>query len=260
MGRRIVYRIEDRSSNRFTDEEWDEVERLQHWYNSEFFWSTGRLALRRYVVFPNTESSGNSEIPLWDLIAKRHRLLLADGLTEREIVSLMERDKLIIVKRGGYYDNCLASGFTRIADNEWNAYLVCDFLLKASTLIPNATISLADEGRFIKTGLLELRNAIATLPGDEYCSATKAEELCRTRRIFSVVDAEKYKRHPSFGNVIPEFSKLEASEKRVLVRNWNWLGYEGNYEVDGDDRKGFNLNAKVRLFELGRGRSRKRPE
>lgn len=260
MGRRIIYRIEDRSSNRFTDEEWDEVERLQHWYNSEFSWSTGRLALRPYVVFPNTEDYGNREIPVWDLIAKRHRLLLADGLTEREIVSLMERDKLIIVKWGGYYDNCLASGFTRVADNEWNAYLVCDFLLKASTLIPNATISLADEGKFIKTGLLELRNATAALPGDVYCSVNQAEDLCRTRRIFSVVDPEKYKRHPSFGNIIPEFSKLKASERKKLVRNWNWLGYEGNFEVDGDDRKGFDLNAKVRLFKLAGERSRKRPE
>lgn len=260
MGRRIIYRIEDRSSNRFTDEEWDEVERLQHWYNSEFAWSTGRLALRPYVVFPNTEDYGNREIPVWDLIAKRHRLLLADGLTEREIVSLMERDKLIIVKWGGYYDNCLASGFTRVADNEWNAYLVCDFLLKASTLIPNATISLADEGKFIKTGLLELRNATAALPGDVYCSVNQAEDLCRTRRIFSVVDPEKYERHPSFGNIIPEFSKLKASERKELVRNWNWLGYEGNFEVEGDDRKGFDLNVKVRLFKLAGERSRKRLE
>jgi len=260
VGRRIIYRIEDRRSNRFTDEQWDEVERLQHWYNSEFSWSTGRLALKRYVVFPNTEDFGNREIPVWDLIAKRHRLLLADGLTEREIVSLMERDKLIIVKWGGYYDNSLASGFTRVADNEWNAYLVCDFLLKASTLIPNATISLADEGKFIKTRLLELRNAAAALPGDVYCSFNQAEELRRTGRVFSVVDAEKYKRHPSFGNIIPEFSKLKASERKELVRNWNWLGYEGNFEVDGDDKKGFDLNAKVRSFELGGDRSLKRLE
>lgn len=249
MGRRIIYRIEDVSSNRFTEEEWDEVERLQHWYNSEFSWSTGRIALKRYVVFPNTEDSGNLEIPIWDLIAKRHRLLLADGLTERETVSLMERDGLIIVKWGGYYNNCLASGFTRVADNEWNAYLVCDFLLKASTLIPNATISLADEGKFIKTGLLELRNATAALPEGVYCSNDQAETLCRARRVFSVVDPEKYKRHPSFGNIIPEFSKLKASERKELVRNWNWLGYEGNFEVDGDDKRGLDLNAKVRWFQ-----------
>lgn len=250
MGRRIIYRIEESGTNRFSEAEWDEVERLQHWYNSEFSWSTGRLAFKRFVSFPNTEDFENLETPVWDVISKRHRSLLAEGLSEREIVLQMEKDKLLVVKWGGYYDNCLASGFTRVADNEWNAYLACDFLLKVSTLLPQAILSVTDEGKFVKTGRVEMRNASIILPRDVLASDKEAAELLRTGRIFAVVDAEKYNRHPSFRNIIPEFNKLKASERKKLVRNWNWLGYEGNFDADGDDQKGFDLNSKVRLFEL----------
>ncbi len=249
MGRRIIYRIEESGTSRFSEQEWDEVERLQHWYNSEFSWSTGRLSFRRYVLFPNTEDFENLETPVWDVISKRHQSLKAEGLSERDIVIQMEKDRLVDVKWGGYYDNCQASGFTRVADNEWNAYLVCDFLLKASTLVPTAVISVTDEGKFIKTGRVDLRNASAFLPRDLIASDNDAAEMVRTGRVFAVVDAEKYNRHPSFRNIVPEFNKLKASERKKLVRNWNWLGYEGNFDADGDDQKGFNLNAKVRAFE-----------
>ena len=250
MGRRIIYRIEEGGTNAFTDEEWDEVDRLQHWYNSEFSWSTGRLAFRRFVLFPNSEDFENLETPIWELISKRNQMLKSEGLTELEIISQMEKDKLIVVKWGGYYDNCLASGFTRVADNEWNAYLACDFLLKASTLLPTATITIADEGKFIKTGEVDVRNASVMLRRSVLESDTEANDLFKTRRIFSVVDAERYNRHPSFRNIIPEFNKLKASERKKLVNNWNWLGYEGNFDADGDDQKGFDLNAKVRSFEM----------
>lgn len=248
MGRRIIYRIEDREGNRYSDDEWDEVERLQHWYNSEFWWSTGRLAFKRYVMFPNAEDFEGLTTPLWDLIAQRHQALRGQGMSEREIVSQMEKDRLLVVKWGGYYDNCLASGFTRVADNEWNAYLVCDFLLKASTLCPHAAINVLDEGRFIKTGRIVFRDAVGLIP-KEISGDAGVLDLIRAGRVFSLVDSEKYNRHPGFRNIIPEFNKLKASERKKLVRNWNWLGYEGNFDMNGDDKKGFDLNAKVRSIQ-----------
>jgi len=248
MGRRIIYRIEEGDSNRFTESEWDEVERLQHWYNSEFSWSTGRLSFRRFVYFPNTEDFENLETPIWDVISKRHQSLRAEGKTEQEIVAQLERDHLVDVKWGGYYDDSLASGFTRVADNEWNAYLVCDFLLKVSTLIPSASIIVTDEGKFVKTGTAVLRDASVTIRRGGNSTEEQTGELLRTRKVFAVVDAEKYNRHPSFRNIIPEFNKLKSSERKKLVRNWNWLGYEGNFDTDGDDEKGFDLNMKVRSF------------
>jgi hypothetical protein len=251
MSRRIIYRIDDRKGSIFTESEWEGIDRLQHWYNSEFSWSTGRLAMKRYVVFPNSEDFQNVESPIWEVIGQRHASLRSQGLSGSEIIAQMEKDKLIIVKWGGYYDNCLASGFTRVADNEWNAYLVCDFLLKASTLCPNATISALDEGRFIKTGEAHFRDGSVEIGPDEEMTDKEMQDLCATRRVFSVVDAEKYDRHPAFRNVIPEFNRLKMSERNKLVKNWNWLGYEGNFDANGDDLGGFDLNTKVRSFAVG---------
>jgi len=248
MSRRIIYRIEDRSGNSFTEEEWSEVVRLQHWYNSEFSWSTGRISFKRFVVFPNTEDFKDVSVSIWDHIAQRHQDLRAMGLQEPEIMANLESEKLVIVKWGGYYDGCLASGFTRVADNEWNAFLVCDFLLKTSTLLPECTISVQDEGRFVKTGRIGIRNAAVFLKHEPDDSTLLAEEACASNRVFSVVDAAKYARHPSFRNVIPEFARLKAMKKREIVRNWNWLGYDGRYDLDGDDVRGYDLNSKVRFF------------
>ena len=248
MGRRIIYRIEDRAENRFTEGEWEEVERLQHWYNSEFTWSTGRIALKRYILFPNAGDFENVHTSFPEVISQRRASLRAQGLSESEIIAQLERDNLFVVKWGGYSDNCLASGFTRIADNEWNAFLVCDFVLKASTLCPNAAIDVADEGKFIKSGSAMFKNGHVTVKKSSARDSSEVEKLCSTRRVFSLVDAEKYGKHPAFGNLIPEFGKLKKSERTKIVQNWNWLGYGGNFDANGDDLRGFDLNIKVRSF------------
>jgi hypothetical protein len=250
MSRKIIYRIEDHPGNTIADDRWDEVMRLQHWYNSEFAWTAGKLSFRRYVIFPNTEEFKDLSTSIRELIAQRHQRLLAEGLTEYQIVSQMEKDRLLVVKWGGYYDGCLASGFTRVADNEWNAFLVCDFLLKASTLCPRLSIRATDEGKFIKTGSIWFRNGGVLISGDDNANGSSAQQLCDARRVFSVVDPAKYDEHPAFKNLIPEFNKLKAKEKMEVVRNWNWLGYDDGYDADGDDVKGFNLNVKVRQFRL----------
>jgi hypothetical protein len=248
MGRRIIYRIEDRGGNRFTDEEWASVERLQHWYNSEFRWSSGRIRFSQYVLFPNAEDFEGLPISIWDIIASRHQLLREKGLSERETVARMEHERLVTVKWGGYYDECLASGFTRVADDEWNAFLVCDFLLKVSTLLPDCLISLTDEGKFLKMGSVDLRNASVILRPAIGHPDLNLEEVRDSRRVFSIVDADKYSRHPSFRNIIPEYGRLEEMEKREIVGNWNWLGYDGKYDANGDDNRGYDLNSKVRSF------------
>lgn len=250
MGRRIIYRIEDRSGNALADKEWDELQRLQHWYNSEFSWTAGRLAFKRYIIFPNIEEFGDLDASIWEIIAKRHQSLAAQGLSEYEVISQLERDKLLVVKWGGYYDDCLASGFTRVADNEWNAYLVSDFLLKASTLCPKATIKVTDEGLFVKTRDVWFRDGSVLLPRSVIAKDLDLEDMLQSKRIFSIVDAEKYDKHPEFKNIIPEFNKLKMKERKELVRNWNWLGYGDGYDFNGDDVKGFDLNAKVRRFEI----------
>ena len=250
MARKLYYKILEDGHSRVTDEEWDAISRLQHWYNSEFIWTAGRLGFKMYAIFPNLDCYFGDEEEFWQHVVRRRNDMRNSGFTENETVRQMESEGIIVARKGGYLDHCLASGFTRVAANEWNAYLVCEFLLKASTIARNAIISVTDEGKFIKTGRVVLRNASVVLPREVIASNKETGELLRTGRIFAVVDAEKYNRHPSFRNIIPGFNKLKASERKKLVRNWNWLGYEGNFDADGDDLKGFDLNAKVRSVGL----------
>ena len=249
MSRRVIYKIEERPEYLVTDEEWDEVRRLQHWYNSEFYWTMGKLAFKRYVLFPNAEGFGGLETSIWQLIEERRKKLEAQGLTEFELIAQLERDQLVFVKWGGYFDGCLASGFTRVADNEWNAFLVCDFLLKVSTLLPHLTIEIRDEGRFIRTRRLWLRDGVALLPRRKNGFSDAMGILVKKKQFFASVDPARYDRHPAFKNSIPNFNDLNDEERKALVKNWNWMGY-GNGSWDGDSSEGVNLNLKLRGFDF----------
>lgn len=250
MGRRIIYKIENSVQSSFTEEQWNEVARMQHWYNSEFKWSSGKISFKRYVLFPNTEEFSNLDQSVWQIIAHRYESLQRQGMNDFEIVEQLERDQLVFVKWGGYFDGCLASGFTRVADNEWNAFLVCDFLLKASTLCPEITVYITDEGQFIKTGEVWFRRGDAFLYKSRLPMSLFLDEMLQDKHIFSIVNSEKYSNHPAFKNVIPGFNRLQTADRLNVVRNWNWLGYGDGYDASGDDTMGYNLNLKVRRFQL----------
>ena len=249
MSRRIIYKIEDRQDYLVTDEEWYEVRRLQHWYNSEFYWTTGKLAFKRYVLFPNAEEFAGLETSIWQLIEERRKKLKEQGLSEFEMIAQLERDQLVFVKWGGYFDGCLASGFTRVADNEWNAFLVCDFLLKVSTLLPHLTIEMRDEGRFIRTKRLWLRDGVALLPKRKNGFSETVGGLVKRKQFFATVDPARYDKHPAFKNSIPNFNELKDEDRKAVVKNWNWLGYGNGYR-DQDSPEGADLNRKLRGFDF----------
>ena len=250
MSRRIIYKINERPEYLVTEEEWDEIKRLQHWYNSEFSWSTGKLAFKRYILFPNVDEFSGLDTPIWEIIRERKAKLQGQGYSEHEIIGQLERDRLVVVKWGGYFDDCLASGFTRVADNEWNAFLVCDFLLKVSTLLPHVMIEIHDEGRFVRTKRLWLRDAVAMVPRRKRSSGPW-NRVVKEKRFFACVDPKKYERHPVFRNSIPGFNDMEIEERRALVRNWNWLGFDNSDDYD-DSRPGglANLNLKLRGIDF----------
>ena len=49
------------------------------------------------------------------------------------------------------------------------------------------------------------------------------------------------------------FNELKTEEQVKIVKEWNWLGFDGNYDRHGDDVQGFNLNEKVRSFSTEEG-------
>jgi hypothetical protein len=250
MARKLIYKFPDHSGNRIEPAEWEEIFRLQHWYNSEFIWTSGKLALKMYAVFPLSPHPLYDEEELFKRIAERRTELRAEGKTEDHIVESLDRERLIIAKRGGYYDDCLASGFTHVAANEWNAYLVGDFLLKCSRIAPAASIELVDEGQFVKPGVVTLRNGHVFVPVVERHKTGYLEAMVEHRHVFSITDPAKYDRFPAYDSTVPGFNELDTDEQAQIVRDWRWLGFENDFDLNGDDVQGSNLNEKVDGFRL----------
>ncbi len=242
MARKIYYRIHDDGMNFISSEEWDSIRSLQHWYNSEFFWTGGKLGLKRFVVFPNYDVVGEDT----RIIRARFAELEKAGYSEEEIVRELETRRLIIVKHGGYEDGMIASGFTRVADNEFNAFLVLDFLLKISRIARTASFDVFDEGSFVKSHTIEIANGDVTVRESETPSELY-EEIRNSRRVFSVVNPDKYDGHPEFTNRVNQFNELLPPERAKVLEDWNWLGYESkaNFDFNGDDFFGFDLNRKL---------------
>ncbi|MBI1807277.1 MAG: hypothetical protein HYR76_09540 [Ignavibacteria bacterium] len=250
MARKLYYKIIDDGINKIRDAEWEEILRLQHWYNSEFIWTAGRLAFKMFAVFPNIGQHSNDADAIRQRIIQRRIELEQQGLSDNETINRLESEGLIIAQKGGYFDQCLASGFTRVAGNEFNAYLVCDFLLKASLIAKEARIVIYDEGEFIKPKSIKVHRGGIKLSLRDETKTARFTNMILHRRIFSVVDATKYDQFPRFQTTIMDFNEMTFDERLSILKDWNWLGFENNFDINGDDIQGFDLNKKVTRFEL----------
>ncbi|HUL44781.1 MAG TPA: hypothetical protein VLY03_10520 [Bacteroidota bacterium] len=250
MARKLYYKILRCGQSDIPDRLWEDILRLQHWYNSEFIWTAGRLALKMFAVFPNTERKGSSTEDITALIAARQRELEAGGKSHNEIIRTLHAEGLIIAVPGGYFDDCLASGFTRTAGNEFNAYLVSEFLLKVTRLLPEITLDIVDEGEFIKPHHILLSNGNVVVPADERDRLWYYEAIVKNRHVFSVVDSAKYDNIPRFRVTVPDFGELSPEERMEVLRDRSWLGFENNYDINGDDIQGYDLNKQVGRFSL----------
>jgi hypothetical protein len=250
MARKLYYTVADDGRNNLSESQWEEILRLQHWYNSEFIWTAGRLAFKMFAVFPNIDSGFNNEEDLWQNILERKKELRRAGVSENQIILQLEMEGLVIAKKGGYFDQCLASGFTRVAANEFNAYLVSEFLLKASCIAGEISIALQDEGEFVKPKRVIFRNGRVLLPLRDNARRSVYDMMVGNRHVFAIVDAAKYDRFPTYQTTIADFNSLPADEQHGILKDWNWLGFENNYDINGDDIQGFDLNKKVKSFEI----------
>jgi hypothetical protein len=250
VARKLYYKILNDGRSHVTDAEWEEILRLQHWYNSEFSWSAGRIAFKMFAVFPNVEARVLSREDLRTLVLQRVAELKSKGLSENQIVLQLEREGLVTAKQGGYFDDCVASGFTRVAGNEFNAYLVCDFLVKASRIATHAAITVFDEGEFIKPRQITIAEGGVILTLTDPTKRESYELMIENRHVFAVVDSAKYDRFPRYQSTVSDFNDLPFDERQEIVRDWNWLGFENNFDINGDDIQGFDLNRKVTGFKL----------
>lgn len=145
MGRTIHYLVEDDGQNHITDDEWQKIEELQERHNLDYEWSCERLSLERFSISPNWSA--------WDETGLRANEVWRRIETELKepngMQSLLDHG-LIEVSRGGYRGSkYLVSGFTKVRDDEYNAGLVIEFLIKASLIAPRIQIKVHDEGDYL---------------------------------------------------------------------------------------------------------------
>jgi hypothetical protein len=69
-------------------------------------------------------------------------------------------------------------------------------------------------------------------------------------RVFSIVDPAKYEHYPLYQSVVQGFNSLDDEKRNDILRDFHWLGFESNYDLNGDDIQGVDLNKKVLRFSL----------
>ncbi len=252
MARRLYCYVSRSDENRVDDEEWEQIRRLQHWYSSEFIWTAGKPSLKMYVIFPNDEHPLAESGGLNQYITEQWLRMKSDGAVENEIIRRLYEAKVILLKEGGYYDGCLLSGSVRVADNEWNAYLFCEFIIKASRLARRATFEVRDEGEFIRWRPVFIRDGEISVTARSQRQEDLVTGIIKRRELFSPVFDRRYDRHPYFRSRIAGFSSLEELQKEYILKQWNSYGFESSREYADSSGDFYDLHHKVSGFKVVR--------
>lgn len=251
MPRALRYYVDANAENTITNEQWAEIAALQHWYNSEFIWSCDKIGLKRYILFPNYDH-------LPEMPYRTARFHFRKRLLQKKIelgdwilaVEAMEKEGLFHVRWGGVRENAIASGITHVADNEYNAYLLCEFLLKCSTIATEATFTVEDEGKFVRPGRAMFRNSAILVSRDDLQVIHHDVESLDTPQVFAVVDPKKYDDHPQFSQSVEDFSELDEAEITQAVGKHAGLGFGENYDTPWGDNEGLNLQLRARKVAM----------
>lgn len=250
MARRLHCFVRRNEENVITDTEWEEIRKLQHWYSSEFIWTAGKPGMKMYAVFPNLDHPLADNDLLMEFISERWKQLRNEGLPENVILRTMRDEKLILLKEGGYHDGCLLSGSVRVANNEWNAYLFTEFIVKSSLLAKQATFEVHDEGEFIRWRPIYVKDGCVYLYVRSQQQFRRAEVIVKNNTLFAKIDPREYDDHPSYQTQIAGFRKMERDKKMNVLKNWNWHGYESEVHEFTNEEQMYDLNQKIREFSV----------
>jgi hypothetical protein len=177
MGRTIHYWIEKDGLNAITDEQWRKIEELQDEYNDSHDWTCEKIAFERLNVFPiwgPWRAKGLNFNEVWVQIYEA--MDMPKGIEE------LKEQGLVEVRIGGYMgEKCLASGFTKVRENEENAALVIKFLIEASFLASGVKIKVSDEGDYLICPVFISKGRLwadeeAVKSSIEYCKRRASED------------------------------------------------------------------------------------
>ena len=243
MGRTLHYYIPQRYE--IDKEQWEAISKIQRDYTKNYKWTCEEPSLELLSYYPNWERFESADLAR-RYIDNRTKELQKQYRYELDVIEALGREDLVKIERGGYQRNRTASGFTKVASNEYNAKLILDFLLDISPIIPDAEVYLKDEGDFLLTGVIiqneqlkvdskaankqlryldKMAHEHSELEAYFKNSYQKLKNGLETKRVIANVDPKRYEDHPEFRSLCFDISTgIEAvadsptsAEGRVLI-------------------------------------------
>ncbi|OGJ85799.1 MAG: hypothetical protein A2268_00910 [Candidatus Raymondbacteria bacterium RifOxyA12_full_50_37] len=161
MGRTLHYTLLRNDAFPITEKDWDRIIAATEAFNTKFTWTCERVGFHNVDYYPRWPSRfKNSRLPVdgdaWEYINARYKRLEKRNLNHLQIVRRMLSEKFIAIHGDNpdKIDLQQANGFTKVAGNEWNAFLTVAWIVTVSTMLPNHEIELNDEGHFLKCPLV----------------------------------------------------------------------------------------------------------
>jgi len=159
MGRTLHYAITKPTG--FTPAELDKLLAIQKLFNTGFEWTCENLDLHPAKYYPKwdywrSQPGTNTPDDVWKKINARIKHWEKEGLHALDAIQAVANEGLISADIAHREKR----GFTKTQGNELNSLLVLEALLAASRAIPEALLTLSDEGRFLYCNL-QIRNGQA---------------------------------------------------------------------------------------------------
>ncbi len=165
MGRTLFYKLHRNPAIKVTDGDWERIDKLTTCFRTKFRWSCETVGFYTLDFHPRwREWFPDSRLPSdqkgWEFVNAAYEELKQKGLSRLKIIRRLHRQKLIDYDGANGLDLQSALGSTKVAGNEYNAFLVAVWLAEVSKLLPHHKFELRDEGRFLKVALM-LQNGLA---------------------------------------------------------------------------------------------------
>ncbi len=148
MGRTLHYGIRGRFTP--TDQQEASLYALSSTYNERYNWTCENVGLSALDYYPNWSYFKQGVNDAWDRINLLYDALINGGASRAETIRKMLNQGIISL----HDPDGELRGFTKVRGNENNARAVIAFVLEASKILNNRTLSLHDEGDALYCNLI----------------------------------------------------------------------------------------------------------
>lgn len=161
MGRTLHFDIKS-VKNKFTDKELETIYNVATLYSNKCQWTCETFHLDPYAFYPNWNKfkTDNDADKAWGIVSARYKELETKGLHHNAIAKMLFDEKLVLFHNNENHPAYGFHGFCKTGGNELNSLQVVMGCLAVTRVVKNAQISLYDEGKLLKCGII-MQNGLA---------------------------------------------------------------------------------------------------